>query len=78
MPFDPTDRRQSWLALSMLDGLGPAARRQLLDEFADPTEILQADLLTLGRLGFSTRIQNAVHQYQRGDNPADKIGRAHV
>lgn len=70
MLLDPTDRQQCWLALSLLDGLGPAARRQLLDDFSDPTQLLQTDLLTLSQLGFSKRIQHAVQQYQRGDSPA--------
>lgn len=68
MPQESTDQRLSWLTLSLLDGLGPVARRRLLDEFEDPTDLLQSDLLTLGHMGFSTRIQKAVHQYQNGDN----------
>ena len=66
MPLDLTDRRQAWLALSMLDGLGPAARRHLLDHIIDPTELFSADLLTLGGLGFNKRIQDAILQCQQG------------
>ncbi|MEJ6657007.1 MAG: DNA-processing protein DprA [Pseudomonas sp.] len=68
MPLDLTDRRQAWLALSMLDGLGPAARRHLLDHVPDPPELFAADLLTLGGLGFNKRIQDAILQCQQGNS----------
>ncbi|SDT02382.1 DNA protecting protein DprA [Halopseudomonas litoralis] len=68
MPLHLTDRRQAWLALSMLDGLGPAARRHLLDHIIAPTELFAADLLTLGGLGFNKRIQDAILQCQQGDS----------
>ncbi|HIZ52148.1 MAG TPA: hypothetical protein IAA18_13835, partial [Candidatus Pseudomonas excrementavium] len=68
MPRDLTARRQAWLALSML-GLGPAVRRELLDQHPDPTRILDADVLTLGSLGLALRTQNAIVQYQQGDSP---------
>lgn len=68
MPRNLTARRQAWLALSML-GLGPAVRRELLDQHPDPTRILDADVLTLGSLGLALRTQNAIVQYQQGDSP---------
>src|SRR5690554_6932285 len=68
MPLDLTDRRQAWLALSMLDGLGPAARRHLLDHIPDPPDLFAADLLTLGGLGFNKRIQDAILQCQQGSS----------
>ncbi|PRB82823.1 DNA-processing protein DprA [Pseudomonas sp. MYb185] len=67
MSFDPSDRRQAWLALSLLDGLGPAARRQLLELVADPPALLHADLLTLGSLGLPARLQHSILQC-RGDS----------
>ena len=68
MPLDLTDRRQAWLALSML-GLGPAAQRELLDQHPDPIRIFGADVLTLGSLGLNRRTQNAILQCQQGDSP---------
>lgn len=67
MPFDLRDRRLAWLALSLLDGLGPTGRRQLLQQVADPPALLGADLLSLGALGLPARLQHAILQCQQGD-----------
>src|SRR5690606_35841482 len=40
MLCDSTDRRLAWLALSLLPGVGPAARRLLLEKVADPLALL--------------------------------------
>ena len=67
MSLDLSDRRQAWLALSLLDGLGPAARRHLLEQVADPPALLQSDFLTLASYGLNARIQHSVLQCQQGD-----------
>ena len=67
MTIDLGDRRQAWLALSLLDGFGPAARRQLLKQVADPPALFEHDLLSLARLGLNTRIQHSILQCQQGD-----------
>ena len=67
MSIDLRDRRQAWLALSLLDGLGPAARRHLLDQVEDPPAVFDADLLSLSRFGLNARIQHSILQCQQGD-----------
>ena len=67
MPIDLSDRRQAWLALSLLDGLGPAARRHLLEQLDDPPALLHSDFLSLASYGLNARIQHAVLQCQQGD-----------
>ncbi|MFA5677824.1 MAG: DNA-processing protein DprA [Pseudomonas sp.] len=67
MPIDLSDRRQAWLALSLIDGLGPAARRQLLEQVDDPPALLDADLLSLSAVGLNARIQHGILQFQQGD-----------
>lgn len=68
MSIDLKDRRQAWLALSLLDGLGPAARRQLLNQVDDPPALLDADIFSLSRSGLNARIQNSILQCQHGDD----------
>lgn len=67
MSLDLSDRRQAWLALSLLDGLGPAARRHLLEQVDDPPALFHSDFLTLSSFGLSARVQNAIMQCQQGD-----------
>lgn len=67
MSPDLSDRRQAWLALSLLDGLGPAARRHLLERVDDPPALFHCDFLTLSSFGLNARIQNAIVQCQQGD-----------
>lgn len=67
MSLDLSDRRQAWLALSLLDGLGPAARRHLLEQVDDPPALFHSDFLTLSSFGLSARIQHAILQCQQGD-----------
>ena len=67
MSIDLSDRRQAWLALSLLDGFGPAARRQMLEQISDPPALFKHDLLTLTGLGLNARIQHSILQCQQGD-----------
>lgn len=67
MSYDLSDRRQAWLALSLLEGLGPAARRQLLEQVEDPPALFHSDFLSLSRFGLNARIQNSILQCQHGD-----------
>ena len=67
MSLDLNDRRQAWLALSLLEGLGPASRRELLEQVADPVALLDCDLLSLSALGVGARIQHAILRCQQGD-----------
>ncbi|CEA04744.1 DNA protecting protein DprA [Pseudomonas saudimassiliensis] len=67
MPLDITDPRHAWLTLSLL-GLSATARRSLLEQQLDPAHILEADVLTLGQLGLSGRLQHAILQFQQGDH----------
>lgn len=67
MSIDLSDRRQAWLALSLLDGVGPSARRQLLSLLDDPTRLLHTDLLSLTALGLPARVQHGILQCQQGD-----------
>lgn len=71
MSLDLSDRRQAWLALSLLDGLGPAARRQLLEQVDDPPALFHSDLLSLSASGLSARLQHAIIRCQQGD---ERIG----
>jgi len=59
--------RQAWLALSMLDGLGPKGVRHLLDTLASPIDLLQCDVTRLRSLGLHSRVISSVVGYQRGD-----------
>lgn len=67
MFIDQSDRRQAWLALSLLAGLGPASQRLLLEQLPDPTTVLNADLLSLTALGLNARLQHSILQFQQGD-----------
>lgn len=59
--------RQAWLALSMLDGLGPKGVRHLLDTLATPIELLELDIARLRSLGLPSRVVSSVLRYQQGD-----------
>src|SRR5690606_11310605 len=67
MPLDITDPRHAWLTLSLL-GLSAPARRSLLEQQLDPAHLLEADVLTLGQLGLSGRLQHVILQFQQGDH----------
>ena len=67
MAFQLSDPRHAWLALSMLDGLGPQSFLRLLDYFPSPVQALEADLLTLQRAGTSARLQHSIQKLQQGD-----------
>ncbi len=59
--------RQAWLALSMLDGLGPKGVRHLLDTLPSPIDLLELDLSRLRTLGLHRRVVASVLRYQQGD-----------
>ncbi|UAW98430.1 DNA-processing protein DprA [Halopseudomonas nanhaiensis] len=59
--------RQAWLALSMLDGLGPKGVRQLLETLASPVDLLNLDLTRLRSLGLQGRVVASVLRYRQGD-----------
>lgn len=67
MSLDLNDRRQAWLVLSLLDGLGPAARRQVIEQVEDPPALFGADLFALSASGLNPRVQHAVAQWQGDD-----------
>lgn len=74
MSFDLHDRRQAWLALSLLEGLGPASRRQLLERVADPVTLFASDLLSLSRFGLPARVQHSILQCQQGADERVRSG----
>lgn len=59
--------RQAWLALSMLDGLGPRTVRQLLDTLDSPLDLLESDASRLRSLGLNSRVIASVLRYRQGD-----------
>ncbi|WP_150305629.1 DNA-processing protein DprA [Pseudomonas saliphila] len=67
MALQLSDPRQAWLALSMLDGLGPRSLQRLLEYFPSPAEALAADFMTLQRVGVSPRLQASIQTLQQGD-----------
>lgn len=67
MAFQLADPQQAWLALSMLDGLGPRSLQRLLSHFPSPVEALAADFMTLQRVGVSPRLQASIQALQQGD-----------
>src|SRR5690606_24126909 len=71
MLCDSTDRRLAWLALSLLPGVGPAARRLLLDQVDDPLALLHdLDCPVAGRL--PPRVQQGLSLYRQGDPRIDR------
>ncbi|MEH6388047.1 DNA-processing protein DprA [Pseudomonas profundi] len=68
MAIQLSDPRQAWLALSMLDGLGSRSLKRLLSYFPSAVEALDADFMTLQRLGVSAGLQDGIQKLQQGDN----------
>src|SRR5690606_13061479 len=66
MLTDSTDRRLAWLALSLLPGVGPAARRLLLDQVDDPLALLQ-DPGSPVAARLPTRVQQGLELHRQGD-----------
>lgn len=67
MPYDLSDSRQAWLALSLLRGLGQRALRRLTEHFPSPIDALHADLLTLQSLGLPVLLLDSIQRAQQGD-----------
>ncbi|QJD59839.1 DNA-protecting protein DprA [Pseudomonas sp. gcc21] len=77
MALQLSDPRQAWLALSMLDGLGPRSLKRLLGYFPSAVEALDADFMTLQRLGVTAGLQASIQKLQQGDSEIlDRIGAA--
>ncbi|MDB9823210.1 DNA-processing protein DprA [Deltaproteobacteria bacterium] len=71
-----TDKRCSWLALSMIKGLGNIARKKLLDRFGDPDRIIQAtisELLNVEGVRKEAALDIVARRY--GDDPQEELKR---
>ena len=65
---DLSDSRQAWLALTLLDGVGPRFIQRLLQEFTSPSAFLNAEPATLRALGVVPRVLNSLAALQRGES----------
>ncbi len=64
---DLSDSRQAWLALTLLDGVGPRFIQRLLQEFSSPRHFLSADTAALRALGIAPRILDSLAALRRRD-----------
>lgn len=65
---DLSDSRQAWLALTLLDGVGPRFIQRLLQEFTAPQHFLNADPAHLRGLGVAPRILDSLAALHRRDS----------
>jgi DNA processing protein len=62
----PMDSREAFIALNMVDGLGPIRVRQLLDHFGEAPAILAANRSQLERVhGIGPEISNAIVNWEK-------------
>ena len=67
------DCREAFIALNMIDGIGPVRVRQLLERFGDSTAILRASPAELQQVhGIGPELSEAIANWEKtGTSPAN-------
>ena len=70
------DSREAFIALNMIDKVGPVRVRQLLEHFADPPAILQASETQLQKVhGIGAEIARAIASWEKSIDLSDELQR---